>query len=276
MEPRGTPTPRPLPESEVVAAIRSGGPSLVALSGGVDSGVVAALAREGLGARAMAVTLSGPAVSASEVERASRVARVIGIDHRVVAIDPVARESYRANPSNRCYFCRSIETEALRRVGAEHGIAQYLDGVQVDDLGDDRPGLRAMDEAGFVHPLVRAGWTKADVRAAARRRALPNWDAPSDACLASRVAHGEPISRELLARVDAGESWLRSQGFRRARVRTRGGAARVEVDPVEVARLIAEPLASQVRQELTALGFSPVELDPDGYRAHRRVAREVT
>ncbi|HTW76455.1 MAG TPA: ATP-dependent sacrificial sulfur transferase LarE [Thermoplasmata archaeon] len=260
----------PRPEAEIVASIRAGGPGLVALSGGVDSGVVAALAYEALGPNALAVTLGGPAVARSEVDRAGRVARAIGIAHRVVEIDPIARPEYRANPSNRCYFCRSVETDALRRVGASRGIVQYLDGVHLDDLHDDRPGLRAMDEAGFVHPLARAGWTKDDVRAAARRRGLPNWDAPSDACLASRVAHGEPISRELLARVEAAESWLRSEGFRRVRVRARGGAARVEVDPDEVARLLEAPRAARARAELGRLGFAPVELDPAGYRASRR------
>lgn len=253
-------------DEEIRGHLRSGGRALVALSGGVDSSLVAALARDALGGAAIAVTLSGPAVSSAEVARARSVAAFLGLAHEVVPVDPVARAEYRANPSNRCYFCRSIETAALRAIGVNWGVEQYLDGIQVDDLSDDRPGLRAMDEAGFRHPLVWAGWTKADVRAAARSRGLSNWDWPSDACLASRVAHGDPISRELLAQVEAAESVLLGRGFRRVRVRVRGGAARIEVDPQEVARLTAEPLASEVVGAVRALGFEPVTIDPHGYR----------
>jgi pyridinium-3,5-biscarboxylic acid mononucleotide sulfurtransferase len=257
------------PERELVAELAEGGPALVALSGGVDSALVASLAHEALGPRAIAVTLSGPAVSAAELERARAVAAAVGIAHRVVAADPLARAEYRANPSNRCYFCRSVETAALREVGRRLGTAQYLDGVHVDDLGDDRPGLRAMDEAGFVHPLLRAGWRKTDVRQAARRRGLPNWDQPSDACLASRVAHGEPISEPLLRRIEAAEAELRGDGFRQVRVRVRGDRARIEVGPDEVARLAEPERARRVARRLEELGFASVTIDPRGYGAAR-------
>jgi pyridinium-3,5-biscarboxylic acid mononucleotide sulfurtransferase len=259
---------RPRSEPEIVRDLRAAGPALVALSGGVDSSLVASFAREALEHRSLAVTLAGPAVATTEVARAERVARAIGIEHLVIEIDPVARAEYRANPSNRCYFCRVVETEELRRVGRARGVAQYLDGVHLDDLGDDRPGLRAMDEAGFRHPLALAGWTKSDVRTAARARGLPNWDEPSDACLASRVVHGEPITRSLLGRIERAETWLRAEGFRRVRVRVRSNAARVEVDPAEVERLLREPFASRVRAELGRLGFAPIEIDPVGYRGH--------
>jgi pyridinium-3,5-biscarboxylic acid mononucleotide sulfurtransferase len=262
-------------EEEVVRHIATGGVALVALSGGVDSSLVAALAFEALGSAAVAVTLAGPAVARTEVERARRVADSIGIDHLVLDIDPLARADYRANTPNRCYFCRSVETEALLREGSRRGIAQYLDGVQVDDLADDRPGLRAMDEAGFRHPLVWASWRKYMVRDAARARGLPNWDQPSDACLSSRVAHGDSISTALLARIEAGEAWILRQGFRRVRVRTRAGGARVEVDPDEVARLSSEPLASEVRRTLAALGFDPVVIDPLGYVSGSHPPRSV-
>lgn len=250
--------------------LASAGPALVALSGGVDSAVVASLAFEALGDHALAVTLFGPAVARAEVDRARRVAAAVGIAHRVVEANPLAVADYRQNGPNRCYFCRSVETSVLRAEGARRGARQYLDGVHLDDLTDDRPGLRAMDEAGFDHPLVWAGWTKADVRIAARERGLPNWDQPSDACLSSRVRHGDPVSEELLRRIEAGESWVAGQGFRRVRVRTLGSGARVEVDPDEVPRLLAEPMATRVLAQLRALGFDPVRLDPSGYGANRR------
>lgn len=256
-------------DAEVRARLRSGGFALVALSGGVDSSVVAALAREALGTECVAVTLSGPSVAARELSRAVAVARVVGIEHVILPADPLGRTEYRENSPDRCYFCRSVETEALRAYGQRHAVRQYLDGVQVDDLADDRPGLRAMAEAGFFHPLVWADWTKADVRWAARQRGLPNAEQPSDACLASRVAHGEPISAELLGRVERAESVLLDRGFRRVRVRVRGTAARVEVDPDEVPRLSAEPTVGEVVREIRALGFDPVTVDPSGYPGGR-------
>lgn len=259
-------------EPEIVARIKDGGSALVALSGGVDSSVVAALAHEALGSLSQAVTLSGPAVSRAEVERARNVARSVGIAHLVVEVDPLLRPEYRANPTNRCYFCRTVETTALRSFGDPRGFQQYVDGVHADDLSEDRPGLRAMDEAGFWHPLAWAGWTKADVRAAARRRYLPNWDEPSDACLASRVPHGEPISRELLRRVEAAESVLLRRGFRRVRVRVHEGGARLEVDPAEVVRLGTPPLSGEVLDAVRELGFDPVTIDPLGYRSRAKAA----
>ncbi|HXW67831.1 MAG TPA: ATP-dependent sacrificial sulfur transferase LarE [Thermoplasmata archaeon] len=259
----------------LVRRLAEGGGALVALSGGVDSSLVASLAWEALGRRSVAVTLAGPAVAPPEVARAGRVARSIGIEHVVLSVDPLSNAEYRANPPNRCYFCRSIETSVLRGEGERREVAQYLDGIQGDDLAVERPGLRAMDAAGFDHPLAWAGWGKAEVRRVARARGLENWDEPSDACLASRIAHGEPISRELLDRIAAGEAWIRARGFRRVRVRVSAGAARIEVDPFDVPRLTTEPLASQVVQAIEGLGFAPVRIDPLGYpvAARRPAAR---
>ena len=251
--------------SEIVDHIRRGGRAVVALSGGVDSSLVASLAFEALGPAATAVTLRGPAVSRSELERAARVAATIGIDHCVLGVDPLANAQYRENREDRCYHCRSVETTVLRAFGAHRAVEQYLDGVQHDDLADERPGLRAMDEAGFLHPLVWAGWGKSEVRSEAQRRGLPNWDQPSDACLASRIAHGEPVTAELLAKVEAAESLLLTQGFRRVRVRVDRGNARIEVDPSELPRLLEEPTASAMLASVRAVGFRSATIDPRGY-----------
>jgi uncharacterized protein len=256
----------PRTEQELLDDLRAGGPSVVALSGGVDSAAVALLAHRALGSEAFAVTLAGPAVAADEVERAATVADAIGIAHEVVPVDPIAVSGYRSNPSNRCYFCRSVETRAIRAWGVPRGIARYLDGVQMDDLGEDRPGIVAMDEAGFLHPLVWARWHKTDVRTFARVSGLPNWDAPSDACLASRIQHGQPVTIPLLSRIETAERGIRDRGFRRVRVRVDGDRARVEVDASEVGRLTSEPVASEVRTSLERLGFTDVALDPAGYR----------
>jgi uncharacterized protein len=261
-------TTAPHDEGPVVQRIAAGGRAVVALSGGVDSAVVASLAYQALGEDAVAVTLHGPAVSNAEVARAVRVAREIGISHQLLSVNPLEREEYRANPTNRCYFCRSVEAGRLLSFGVAWGAVQYLDGIHTDDYSDDRPGLRAMDEAGFRHPLAEEGWTKADVRRAARVRHLGNAEQPSDACLASRVAHGHAIDAPLLARIEAAEAILLERGFRRVRVRVRGKDARIEVDPIEVPRLSAPPLSVEILAEVQRLGFDSVAIDPNGY-GHR-------
>lgn len=253
-----------------MARLRLGGPALVALSGGVDSGVVASLAHEALGPRALAVSVSGTAVAAQELEQARAVAVAVGIEHVVLPADPLASEGYRANGPQRCYHCRSVEAGALAVAGRRRGVVQYLDGVQLDDLGDDRPGIRALDEAGFLHPLLWARWDKSFVRAEARRRGLPNWDRPSNACLASRVARGETISGELLERIETAERVLLERGFRRVRVRVASGAARIEVDPEEVDRLVEPSMTHEVSRRILALGFRAVTVDRRGYRSSSR------
>ncbi len=259
-------TPQPLDLGPVVDRIRAGGRAVVALSGGVDSALVAALAFEALGSEARAFTVVGPAVSDAEIARATGTARAIGLPHELVPANPLELAEYRANPSNRCFFCRTVEGAALRAHGEQAGARQYLDGIHRDDLGDDRPGIRAMEAAGFWHPLVVAGLGKAEVRRWARHRGLPYWDAPSDACLASRITHGQPITVDLLGRVARAEASLRALGFRQVRVRVQDESARVEVGPDELHRLDATPLARRVEAAVAAEGFRSVTLDPRGYR----------
>jgi pyridinium-3,5-biscarboxylic acid mononucleotide sulfurtransferase len=255
--------PDVLSPTAIVTRLAVGGPALVALSGGVDSSVVALLARQALGSNAVAVTLTSSAVSAEERRSAENVARVIGIRHIILASNPLSDSRYAENPTNRCYFCRNHEGDRLRAWGEAHAIAVYLDGIQVDDLGDDRPGLQAMNEHGFHHPLADAGWTKADVREFARAAGLPTWNRPSNACLASRITHGQLISSTILERVARAEEWVSARGYRRVRVRVAGRHARVEVDPDEVAQLQKD--AVPLENALLGLGFSSVEIDPNGY-----------
>jgi pyridinium-3,5-biscarboxylic acid mononucleotide sulfurtransferase len=259
------PTPRPV--EALVARLAGGGPTLVALSGGVDSSAAASLAYRALGARALAATVVSRSVSAAEIAAARAAAAAIGIEHRFVEGEPLSDPRYRENGSDRCYRCRSIETAALVAVGRTLGIRQFLDGIHTDDLGDDRPGIRAMDEAGFLHPFLWAGWSKADVRQYARSVGLPNWDRPSNACLASRVARGEPITEELLDRIGRAETVLLDLGFRRVRVRSRAGVATVEVGSEETERLELPELRRSIGHALHVLGFASVVFDPVGYRS---------
>lgn len=253
-------------EAEIHQLLQEGGRTVIALSGGVDSAVMAHLAFDALGARAHAVTFTGPSTGRAEVERSQRVARAIGIAQTLLPVDPLALPAYRENPSNRCYFCRTTEFGALRAWGDPRGFDRYVDGVHADDLGEERPGLKALEEARVLHPLAWAGWGKAKVRSYARRAELPNWDEPSEACLASRVTHGRMISEPLLRRIERAEEELRARGFRRVRVRTDGAGARVEVDPADVPRLTSSPLCEEIVAALREHGFVPVVLDPSGYR----------
>lgn len=241
---------------------------VVALSGGVDSTVVADLALRALGPdRVLAVTLVGPATAEDERRAAEEAARQLRLRHRLVRVDPLGVEGYRENPSNRCFFCRTVEASALLRVASQEGGGVIVDGVHLDDEHDDRPGLRAMNAAGVEHPLIWGGWRKADVRAYARAHRLANAERPSEACLASRISHGLAISAGVLRRVEAAEAAIRALGFRRVRVRVdRLTSARVEVDPDEVDRLLARRTAASVQRALGALGFEEVALDPRGYR----------
>ncbi|HEV2449794.1 MAG TPA: ATP-dependent sacrificial sulfur transferase LarE [Thermoplasmata archaeon] len=256
----------PASPETILGRLRAGGPALVALSGGVDSAVVAALAFDALGPRARAATLVGPAISAEEAVWARRIADEIGIDHLLLEADPLSEPAYRANGPDRCYHCRTVEGGVLARWAAGHGSPRLLDGAHLDDLGEDRPGLRAMEEAGFSHPLVEAGWRKPDVRQYASERGLSNSDRPSNACLASRIATGEPVSAELLQRIERAEAYLSTLGFRQVRVRASEGAARVEVDPADLPHLFAPVTATSIRAQLVELGFHSVELDRRGYR----------
>ena len=244
---------------------------LVAFSGGVDSGVVLAAAVRALGAeRVVAATAVSPSLPAAERAGAADFGALLGVRHEFPRTDELSREGYRANAGDRCAFCKSELVDVLTPLAARLGIADVVTGTNADDLrAGFRPGIRAAAERGAWAPLARAGMTKDDVRAAARRWDLPLADKPAAACLASRIAYGVPVSAEGLARVEAAETSLRSVmtlaglAVRDLRVRDLGGdTARVEVDAAFVGELTARP-------ELLAAvaGFEWVEIDPRGFRS---------
>ena len=244
---------------------------LVAFSGGVDSGVVLAAAVRTLGAdRVVAATAVSPSLPATERAAAAAFVASLGVRHEQPRTDELSREGYRANAGDRCAFCKSELVDVLTPLAARLGIADVVTGTNADDLrAGFRPGIRAAAERGAWAPLARAGMTKDDVRAAARRWELPLADKPAAACLASRIAYGVPVSAEGLARVEAAEAGLRAAlagaglGVRNLRVRDLGGdTARVEIDADRVPDVAARP-------ELLAAvgGFERVELDPRGFRS---------
>ena len=249
----------------ILRAFRARSRALVAYSGGVDSGLVAKLAFEALGPDALAVITDAESLSRREFGEANEAAEEIGIALRVVPVSELANAKYRANPVNRCYFCRSELAAVLTELAANEGFLAIADGVNVSDLGDHRPGIRAMDEAGFWHPLVEFGLAKPDVRALARALGLSFWDKPSNACLSSRIPHGTAITVEMLRQVEAAEAYLHDRGFRQVRVRHRGTTARVEVVPDDIPRL--EAIREEVADVLRKLGYQETVVDPAGYRA---------
>jgi len=249
----------------LLEAFRGRGRVLVAYSGGVDSGLVASLAHDALDGNALAVITDAESLSRRELAEAKAEASEIGIALRVIPVSELASTAYAANPVNRCYFCRHALASVLTGIAAGEGFRAIADGIHGSDLGDFRPGIAAMDAAGFWHPLLEAGLAKADVRSLARDAGLSFWDKPSNACLSSRIPHGTPITLGLLQQVEAAEEVVRARGFRQVRVRHHGTTAKIEVSPDDVPRLLA--IRPELAATLRSLGYLETIVDPDGYRA---------
>jgi uncharacterized protein len=240
---------------------------VVAFSGGVDSALVAAVAARALPGRHLAVTAVSPSLPPGELAAARDLARRLGIRHRTVRTRELELEAYRANDPDRCFHCKTELYGVLSRVARAEGLAVVASGANLDDLGDVRPGLRAAGEQGVRHPLVEAGFTKQDVREAARALGVPVWDKPSSACLSSRIAHGVRISVEELSRVGRAERLLKDLGFRQVRVRVHGDLARVEVELPDLPRLARPDVRERVVEGLRGLGYRYVTLDLEGFRS---------
>ncbi len=252
-------------EAQLRASLAAMGGVVVGLSGGVDSVLLAWVAHEVLGARALAVIANSPALPQRELQAAEALARRLAIPHLVLATTEVVDPRYAANPTNRCYFCKSELFARLRTIAAERGLAWVAYGENYDDLDDHRPGVQAAIEYGVRAPLKEATLTKADIRALARRYDLPVWAKPAFACLASRFPYGTPITPANLAQVEAAEAVLAALGLQQYRVRYHGDLARIEVPPTEMEALIA--CAAEVVQRIrTTAGFQHITLDLAGYR----------
>jgi uncharacterized protein len=243
------------------------GSALVAFSGGVDSTFLAAVAHDVLGPSALAVTGVSPSIPASEVEEATALARQIGIRHVTIDTHEMDRQDYVRNSADRCYHCKDELFSHLRAVAREHGLAYVLDGSNTDDTGDHRPGRTAAAEHEVRSPLIEANLGKEDIRSLSRERALPTWDKPAMACLASRVPYGTPITLEMLDQIGKAEAFLRSLGVRQLRVRYHGDVARVEVQPDDMHLLISDGDRQRAVRRLQELGFRYVTLDLVGFRS---------
>jgi uncharacterized protein len=201
----------------------------------------------------------------SEIDCAADIARRVGIRH-VLVEEPEIDAEVAANPKDRCYHCKKIEFGNMLEAARSQGIAAVLDGSNMDDLGDYRPGLKALEELRIVSPLREAGMTKADIRELSRRFGLPTWNKPAFACLASRIPYGESISKEKLARVERAENTLASYGLRQFRVRSHGNIARIEVSPGERRLFFNEETLDAISRDLKACGFMYVAFELEGYK----------
>jgi uncharacterized protein len=249
----------------LLEAFAQRGSVVVAFSGGVDSAVVAALAFRALGGRALAVTAAAETMAGRELDIARAVAVEIGVAHEIVTYSELDDAEFVANPVWRCYVCQGLRMGTMVELAHRRGFAVVADGTNASDPGPDRPGLRAIRERGVWSPLLEASVDKSGVRALARQLELSVAERPANACLSSRIPHGQPVTLGALRRVEAAEEALGELGFRLVRVRhVAAGHARVEVGPDELERL--QGLHDRVVERLAPLGFATVELDRRGYR----------
>jgi pyridinium-3,5-biscarboxylic acid mononucleotide sulfurtransferase len=239
--------------------------ALVAFSGGVDSTFLLRVAHEVLRTRCVALTTTSATTPADDLAEARAIAASLGIEHVVVDTDELAIPGYAENPVDRCWFCKDNLFVISAAEAARRGLSVVLDGANLDDLGDHRPGLSAAAQHGVRHPLVEAGLTKLDIRAASRALGLKTWDRPASPCLSSRFPYGTRITAERLRQVAGAERWLRDHGLRELRVRFHEALARVEVPPDDMAAVLA--LRTDLVDAFRRLGFTWVALDLQGFRS---------
>ena len=247
------------------AAIARADSAVVCFSGGVDSALLLKVAHDVLGDRCVAMTAVSVTMAESERDLAIKLGRDLGVVHHVVESAELQRPGFAQNPVDRCYHCKAELMDHAQPLAESLGFRSVLLGTNVDDLGDHRPGLKAADERGAIHPMVEAGLTKPEVRALSKELGLPTWDKPQLACLSSRFPYGTEITQERLKQVDGFEDGLRALGFRQLRVRFHGEIARVELESSAMPRALEPGVREQIVSLGRRLGFTFVALDLAGF-----------
>jgi uncharacterized protein len=255
-----------LREAALIEEVRALPSLIVAYSGGVDSAYLGWLATRVLGDRALCVTADSPSYPERHRTMAINVAREFGLHHEIIQTSELSRPEYRANPANRCYYCKFELYTALTALARVRDFAAIADGSNADDRGDHRPGRQAAREFGVLSPLDSAGLSKDDIRALSREAGLPTWDEPSSACLSSRIPYFSEVTPEKLRAIEQAEDAIRALGFRVLRVRHHGEVARIELGRDEMPRALDPEVAAAIDRALRHIGFRYVTLDLKGYR----------
>jgi uncharacterized protein len=262
----GNSLPAEQKETSLLARLAEIPSLIVALSGGADSAYLAWAAHEALGAHALSVTALSPSYSAHDRAIVEEFVSRLGLRHEFIETHEMENPAYRANASDRCYFCKDELFSALDELAHTRGFSAVAYGVNADDTLDFRPGHRAATEHQVLAPLLDVGLSKAEIRLLSHRAGLPTWDRPASACLASRLPYGTEVTPERLGLVERGEAALRALGFRQFRVRLHDKLARVEISPDEMPRAFTPDMAAAITDRLKAAGFTHVALDLQGYR----------
>ncbi len=238
---------------------------LIAYSGGVDSSLLAKIARDVLGDKSLCVILDSETLARSELRYAEDLAGSLGLNYEVARCPSLSNEEFVQNPHNRCYYCKKTSFAMLKGMAAERRITCIADGMNLSDYDDYRPGIAACNEMGIWHPFVDAGISKEDIREIARSMELPFWDKPSSACLSSRIPYGEKITSENLRMVELAEDFLKGLGFLQVRVRTHGKLARIELLGKDIEKALDS--SEEISRELRSIGFLYITIDLDGFRS---------
>ncbi|OGF97610.1 MAG: TIGR00268 family protein [Candidatus Glassbacteria bacterium RBG_16_58_8] len=240
---------------------------VVGFSAGVDSTFLLGCSLKALGKdKVLAATALSETFPTFQSEEARSIAQSLGADHHVFHTRELEIEGFKDNPPDRCYFCKHELYSYLVILAEKKGYRHVIDGTNLDDEGDHRPGRRALEELGIRSPLREAGLGKGDIRLLSKQMSLPTWDKPSFACLSSRFPYGDTITPEKLRMVEAAEEFIRGLGFRQLRVRHHGDTARIEVEPADINRLTSEGMRSAIVEKLKSLGYRYVSVDLQGYR----------